>query len=617
MKSLFIFSFFFAFSVGTAVYGQNISVVDPVSKKVLTYEEIDILPNGEKVTSKNVDGSFIIERNQKFYKAVNYSSISPKNYGAKGNGVYYNSGDMNALKSGNDDTQPLADFFKNRQKTPVYGSHMGGSSLYLPSSIYLSTGSYTIDDHYTKIFGDGPGATIIHAVAAKNENAPVFFYGRKPVGNAWDSLLTGGGITNMQINSENARIRNFGIILDFTEYMNFENLSFRNIGKSAVKGNFWESYFNNIKIESSGQNQKSTEAGAPETGIIDFAYPTANPHRDASNNSYFNKITFSSCTGTLIKLAATANTTVNINFNGLYAETYPGNTGKPEELPLIYSINSQNNSISNGFMTVNSSGIQRNGLAVLLDGNSSLSVSNFSFNMNPLEGYIKRSVRRLSAFGQISFGSTLSLNSVNFEDPTDSVGFGMDSTVPLLYGTGKLLMNLVQFHVLDLNSGGTRRMTNLIDRHLKSTGSALVIPYDRNGKVQSLQKSLQFNDGKITFFNNSVPATVDTWEKGDRIQYREPNKGVLGLVCTEPGTSGISKKIMVSGKKGEKSVRALSTENLLTGDWIVFAGSEGYNRISAIRNNEILLEQPLPKNLNNALLSFKPPVWEILQTIIK
>uniref|UniRef100_UPI002F921CEF hypothetical protein n=1 Tax=Kaistella sp. TaxID=2782235 RepID=UPI002F921CEF len=394
-------------------------------------------------------------------------------------------------------------------------------------------------------------------------------------------------------------------------------LGFRNLGKSALKGNFWESYFSNVKIESSGQNQTGSENGIPDTGIIDFSYATENPYLDASNNSYFNKITFSSCTGTLIKLAAAANTTVNINFNGLYAETYPGNTGKPEELPLIYSINSQNNSISHGFITVNSSGTERNGLALLLDGNSSLSVSNFSFNMNPVEGFLKRSVRRLNSFGRISYGSTLSLNSVNFEDPTDSVGFGTSSTEPLLYGKGKLLMNLVQFHVLDINSGGTRRMTNLIDRNLKATGSLLVIPYDKNGKVQSLQKSLQFNDGKITFFYSSVPATVDTWEKGDRIQYSEPVNRALGLVCTESGTTGTSRKIMVSGRKGEKSVRALSTEDLLVGDWIVFAGIEGYNRISAIRNKEILLEQPLPKNLSNAPLSFKPPVWETFQTIIK
>lgn len=218
MKSLFIFSVFFTFSVGTAVYGQNISVVDPVSKKVLTYEEIDILPNGEKVTSKNVDGSFIIQRNQKFYKAVNYSSITPKNYGAKGNGVYYNSGDMNALKSGNDDTQPLADFFKNRQKTPVYGSHMGGSSLYLPSSVYLSSGSYTIDDHYTKIFGDGPGATIIHAVAAKNENAPVFFYGRKPVGNA--SVSTKSDSKSINVKMERYKYKSSLYFLKKYEKMN-------------------------------------------------------------------------------------------------------------------------------------------------------------------------------------------------------------------------------------------------------------------------------------------------------------------------------------------------------------------------------------------------------------
>lgn len=617
MKSLVIFLVFLDLFVGTAVYGQTISIVDPVSKKVLTYEEIDVLPNGEKITSKNVDGGFIIERNQKFYKVVNYSNITPKNYGAKGNGIYQNSGDMNALKSGNDDTQALAVFFKNRQKTPAFGSHMGGSSLYVPISVYLTSGSYNIDDHFTKIFGDGPGATIIHAIAAKNENVPVFFFGRKPVGNAWDSLLTGGGVNNMQINSENAKIRNFGIILDFAEYMNFENLGFRNLGKSAVKGNFWESYFSNVKIESSGQNQTGSENGIPDTGIIDFSYATENPHLDASNNGYFNKITFSSCTGTLIKLAAAANTTVNINFNGLYAETYPGNTGKPEELPLIYSINSQNNSISHGFITVNSSGTERNGLALLLDGNSSLSVSNFSFNMNPVEGFLKRSVRRLNSFGRISYGSTLSLNSVNFEDPTDSVGFGTSSTKPLLYGKGKLLMNLVQFHVLDINSGGTRRLTNLVDRNLKADGSILVIPYDRNGKVQALQKTLQFNDGKITFFYSSVPATVDTWEKGDRIQYSEPVNRALGLVCTEPGTTGTSRNIMVSGRKGEKSVRALSTENLLVGDWIVFAGMEGYNRISAISNKEILLEQPLPKNLSNALLSFKPPVWETFQTIIK
>ncbi|UFK97123.1 hypothetical protein [Kaistella faecalis] len=616
MKALQIFSLFFFF-IGGIVNSQTISLVDPISKKVLTYEEIAILPNGQKVTVKDADGSFIIQLNQKFYKTVNYTSITPKNYGAKGDGVYSNSGDMNALKSGSDDTQPLSDFFKNRQKTSAFGSHMGGNSLYIPSSVYRSNGSYVIDDHFTKIFGDGPGATIIHAIADKNENAPVFLYGRKPVENAWDSLLTGGGISNLHINSENARIRNFGVVLDFTEYMNFENLSFRNIGKSAIKGNFWESYFSNIKVESSGQNQKAEENGVPETGIIDFAYSTKNPHRDASNNSYFNKITFSSCTGTLIKLSATSNTTVNINFNGLYAETYPGNTGLPEELPLVYSINSQNSSINSGFITVNSSGTQRNGLAFLLDGNSSLSVSNFSFNLNPVEGYLKRSVRRLSAFGRISFGSTITLNNVNFEDPTDSVGFGISSPKPLLYGTGKLLLNLVQFHILDINSGGTRRVTNLIDRTLKATGNVLVIPYDRNGKVQSLQKSLQFNEGKITLFADSAPTTVDAWEIGDKIQYSEPNGGVVGLVCTEPGTSGTLKKITVSGKKGDKSVKSIFSGSLLVGDWIKFAGSDEYNRISTIRNNELLLEQPLAKNLSNAVLSFKPPVWETFQIIIK
>ncbi|MDF0718813.1 hypothetical protein P0M11_02255 [Kaistella sp. PBT33-4] len=591
---------------------QIITVVDPKTRLVQNYEEIKVLSGGRPVSSAAVDGKVIIEKDGRFYRIVNFSAVSPKDFGAKGDAMYRLEGDINALRSGTDDTEAIGRFLGTRNISAPTGSHLYGTALYFPYSVYRTSGAYIISDHYTKIYGDGPGISIIHANAGQNREEPLFFFGRKPTVNAWDSLLSGGGLSNLQINTDNSSIRSNAVVLDYVEYMSFQDLYFSGFGKSAIKGSFWEGYFRNIKFENCGTMQTSNNLGLPLSGVIDSESETSNPYSDASNNSLFEKLTFSSCAGTLLKLTAAKNTTVNMNFNGLYIESYYEDAGPVNDLPMIYTRNAKSVTINNGFITVNSTGIVRKGLAVYVDDNSSLSLSNFALTLNPVDGYTKRSVKRLDSFIRIDVGSVLSLHTVKFADPTDSVGFGLDSVPALIRGEGKLMMNLITFDILASHRGGTRRLTNLIDRRLQATGLVLVTPFDHKGEVPLLRTTLQYTEGKISVLADEIPASVETWDNGDHIKFITPKNETVGMVCTEPGTSGTLMNVVGSGRKNEKTLTVNSVAGLLVGDWIRVGDDSNYNRISGITGKKISLEQPLNFTVSEVKTSYKAPVWKNL-----
>ena len=141
--------------------------------------------------------------------------------------------------------------------------------------------------------------------------------------------------------------------------MNFEDIIIHGFGKSAFKGSFWEGYFNNVKLEAVGSLQEADSNGIPITGVIDTDSGSNNQYRDASNNTLFNKLTFSGCGGTHLKLVSFKNTTVNFNINGIYTETYFEDLGKSDNLPLIYMNKARNCTITNGFFTINPTGVTR------------------------------------------------------------------------------------------------------------------------------------------------------------------------------------------------------------------------------------------------------------------
>lgn len=517
MKTAVLFLLFFSVSA----YAQTITIADKNTKQINSYREVITFHDGTPMNDQKLDNNIYIKHNGKYYRKNISSENTPMNYGAKGNGSYKSKGDINQLEKGEDDLQSIDQFIKSRKKTADVGSHLGGSSLYFPYSVYKVKNSYLINDHYTEIYGDGAGASIIHALSdGKNTEVPLFTFKKGTEGsNSWDGLLSGGGLKNIQLKTDNSSNQNTALLLDYVEFMKFEDVNFSGFGKSAIKGSFWEGYFKNLKFEDCGTMQLADKNGNPLNGIIDTDSDSNSKFRDASNNSLFEKLTFSSCSGTLLKFTTVKNTTVNLNVSGIYAESYHGDLGKADELPFVYMIRSKNCTINNGFITVNTSKVKRRATVFKLDEGSDLAVSNLNVSLNPESTFLDKSVQRLRSFGNINGSSKLSFSNITIGDPTDSVGFEEDSTPPFFEGNGTLNFNLLTVHTLNYNNGGTRRITNLFDRALEASGDVLFQVFDQNGNVKQLQKKVRFDNGKVSLSGNEVPATPETWVKGDKIIY--------------------------------------------------------------------------------------------------
>lgn len=603
---------FFLLILSVSAYSQTITITDKNTKQINSYREVTTYYDGTKMTDQKLDNKIYIKLNGKFYRKNISTENTPMNYGAKGNATYRSNGDINQLEKGDDDSQSIDQFIKSRKKTADMGSHLGGSSLYFPYSIYKVKNAYLIDDHYTEITGEGAGASVIHALSdGKNSDIPIFTFKKGiETSNTWDALLSGGGFKNIQFKTDNSAIRNTAVLLDYVEFMKFEDVNFSGFGNSAIKGNFWEGYFKNLKFEGCGTMQKADKSGNPLNGIIDTDSDSKSKFRDASNNSLFEKLTFSSCTGTLLKFTTVKNTAVNLNVNGLYAESYPGDLGKADELPFVYMIRAKNCSINNGFITVNTSRVKRNATIFKLDEGSDLSVSNLNITLNPEKTFLDRSVQRLRTFGIINASSKLSLSSVTIGDPTDSVGFEENSTPPFFEGNGTLNFNLVTIQTLSYNNGGTRRITNIFDRSLEATGNVLFQLFDQNGSVKQLQKKITFENGKIYLSANEIPLTPETWMTGDRILYDAPKGCSLGQICVTAGTSGQLNNVKGSADKGSKTISLNNSKGLLNGDWISYGSNKEYNRISNISGNTLTLQQPVGQKLSNSSIGFHAPAWK-------
>lgn len=609
MKSL-VFTFLFSF---ITVNAQTISLVNSTTKEVELFKKVNSWYDGSVMTLSKVDNTIYKSINGVYYKKVISSDFIPQLFGAKGDSKYrVNDGDPNELIFGTDDTKSLNDFFKSRKKTENRGNHVGGSSLFFPQSIYKSYGGHIIDDHNTLLIGDGSGISIIHAISNNtNTNQPLILFGKTTKSSSWDNLLTGGGIERMSLRTNNKDIRNYGVKLDFVEYMTFRDLNMEGFGKSAFLGNFWESYFENIKISASGALQEVDEKGVPILGLIDTTNPTG--IKNLSNNTLFNKLTFSSCFGTWIKLTASTAQTSNMNIHGFSGETYYGNAGKVDNQPIIYVSNAIGNSINGGFITVNSTNVERNATIVEMNSTSELKLSNFSITFNPIKDDLgTRPIRRLRSIADLkSDNSKLILNDVTIYDQVDGIGFNLDSTPSLIEGKGISLLTNVIFNLKSENIGGTRRLTNFISRGIKASGNVLVIPADLNGELPSQKKTLEFTDGKITVYQNKLPTAIDTWAIGDKIiKVNSDNILQTGWYCISPGTSGDLKGRLGTTNKNSRSLNINDSSLLLIGDWIKIEGIEEYNRISDIKGKLITLEQAVMKSVINSKITFHKPQWK-------
>ncbi|KFF01519.1 hypothetical protein [Chryseobacterium luteum] len=596
---------------------DSIQLIDEFTYQTHIYERVLFVPILDEIIYRNRNGIYYVNRT-----IINSREpISLKLFGAKGDGKYDQADKDKLSPLTTDDKDAIGKFIASRKKTNLRGSHYGGSTLYVPFSIYKTSGSYIINDHFTTICGEGYGASMFHCISESNINDPLITFTRNmviPNGDAYDYLLTGGGLKNFHIKTNNTNIRNFGLMLDYVEYMSFQDTHIEGFGKSAIKGGFWECNFSNIKLTSCGGLQTADILGNPEYGVIDTSGGDS-LYADASNNTLFSKLTFSSCVGTLLKFTNNKNSTVNMNIVGLYAETYPGDSSNIDELPLIYALNSRGNSITGGFITVNTTNVFRNGTVIKMDSSSDLSLNNLTITMNPIDGYLKRSVRRLRSFASLSTEtSVLSLNNVKLSDPTDSIGYRNNdypySTPPLIEGTGYLTFTKLLIEILSLNAGGTsngsRRITNLIDRRLKANGDLILMPFDTNGMQSQLKKKVNFLNGKIDLYTDSVPTTIDTWEQGDRIIYQNNSAGgYMGKVCVKSGTTGSITGITGSIQANSNLLIVNDSSQFLNGDWISIAGSD-FNRIIEINGNHLTLKYSEPQSLNTANITFYEPIWK-------
>lgn len=605
-KILFLLLFVFYLTEG-----QVVTLVDEKTKEIFNFKEVIHFFDGSIMNDTKIDDVIYKKINGKYYKRIWGDEITPVMYGVKGDAYYKNYGDLQSLYSGTDDTQAISEFINSRKQNKINKNHLGGSFLYIPHSIYKVMGNYIIDDHYTIISGDGQGATIIHALNKnKDKDKPLFIFRKSIKGNSWDDLLTGGGLQRITLKTDNSSIRNIAVGLDFVEYMTFRDLYIEGFGKSAIKGTFWECYFDNLKLTGCGSQQTLDENGEPLFGIVDTS--NDNPARsNLSNNTLFNKLTFSSCFGTLLRLTSNFAQSVNMNINGIYAETYFQDSGIVDELPLVFVKNSIGNTINGGFITINSTGNLRSASVIKMNGISELKLSSLSISFNPINGYLVRPIRRLKNIVELkSINSKLYLTDVTFSDQVDAVGYGLESVPPLIQGIGICNLNNVVFNILDYNSGGTRRFTNLVDRRLKSNGTLLVIPYDKNGEIPSLRKNIRLNNGKLILSSDILPNSIETWEIGDKIEYTNTREGRVGKVCISPGTTGTLKNIIGNIKKGTNILEVNSSKDFLVGDWIEIFGSKGYNRIEKITKNRLFLEQKHIVNSTNSSISFHSPLWK-------
>lgn len=215
--------------------------------------------------------------------------------------------------------------------------------------------------------------------------------------------------------------------------MTFPDLNIEGFGKSAISDSFWEIYCNNIKLAGCGALQEAEKSGKPLSNVIDISNNDS-PRKNISYNTIINKLTFSSCFGTFLKLAATTAQSSNFNINGIYAETYFGDGGRVDELPLVYFADAIGNSIKEDFITINSTGVSHSGSVFEMNSILELKLSNLTINFNPISNNFETlPTRRLKNIAQLSsINSKFFLNTLTINNQAIGIGYESNSAPPLI-----------------------------------------------------------------------------------------------------------------------------------------------------------------------------------------
>lgn len=164
VRKLLCFIFLTLFFI--AGFSQNfIERLDLYTNEKVSYEKIELLPNGEKVAKNNCDGIIIICDGNKYYKRVLPAEgfYNIKWFGVKGDG------DKNDI--GTDDTNKIEQAIKILSHIlPTYslsgGNNFGGFTLYFPAGKYLVDKTIILPDN-VKIIGESMQSTNIHAKRPK------------------------------------------------------------------------------------------------------------------------------------------------------------------------------------------------------------------------------------------------------------------------------------------------------------------------------------------------------------------------------------------------------------------------------------------------------------------
>jgi hypothetical protein len=561
---------------------------------------------------------------------------SLRQFGAKENGSYATSGNQENLVGGTDDTAALTAWLASAKPTNATGSHYGGSALYMPFGISRLNGALVQNQHYTFINGDGYGASMIVAeVSGGNVNTAALTFLHSLTGNAFNDLESGGGVSNLSLWTDQTTPRSYGLCMDYCEYATFDNLWVGNFGKAGLLLGLFEGNFVGLKVYQCGASATSgggtpTVGSTPDTGAITFdSLDSSNTLRTNANNTIFTRTTMSGCRGTWIDFnsyvgGSSGGTSTGLYFQGFLAESSPtvnGDPGGVEELPIFYVQHADLCGITNGQITMNSTGTTRQAPLIRMDdvGGNHLILSNFNVLMNPTNGVGVHVVQRLGYVGYLNGTTTdLTLDGVTIYDVSDSIGYSdTGGKQPLFIGTGNVHIRdfiVYTYAATPLSTGGVQRGTNIFSRNLTVNGDMTFVPYVATGAYNAYTTHYRFNNGAIVLLANALPTTNDQWVAGDRVEYGANGvsaAGYAGQMCVTAGNTGT-----LSGVTGTTTgaptytVTVSSAANLLPGDTVHLTGGITANVIASISGNVLTMVSQETSNLNSVTLQFVAPVWK-------
>jgi hypothetical protein len=406
--------------------------------------------------------------------------------------------DLNTLRSGTDNT----DAFWAMLTALPNGGLFSGRTVPLPAgACRLVNPGLSLARHNVTLQGQGAGATVLHGQTQPNTlSRPLLTIGRVPDAPA-SQPLRGGGLKDLTLKTDNTAMLPTGAVLDFVEYQDWENVSLEGFGESGMQGGFWESYFRALTFRNCGFGQTpGPNPDEPAHGVLDFDSQSDAPGRDACNNTTFDKLTFSSCAGTIIRMVALRNSTVNINLNGINAENYYHDAGPADEQPLIYMDRVMNINLTGGFITVNPGGVRRSATVLRIGNgvyNGMVNVQSMTIFMNDRQPNVAPA-QRLRSFADLGRTAQLSLRNVTLADELGQVGTapagGIAPGSYLIEGKAgaRLWLDNVEIR---LPATGGRTAEQLIDPAIDVTGTLTVRLFSALGIPSGQVVTYRFSGG--------------------------------------------------------------------------------------------------------------------------